>query len=381
MSYLKRTIEPLLTQYLCSFRVVGITGPRQSGKTTLLQHALPDYRYVSMDDLQYSSFFYEDPVGFMETYNDQVIFDEVHYTPELFRYIKLAVDKEPDNYGKFVLTSSSQFSYLKSITESLAGRIGLLSLLPLELNELPTPYTANTIIRGNYPELVLHPIINKNHWYSSYVETYIHKDVQQLSNIGQLHDFRRFMQLLAANTSQILDMKFFANQIGVTSPTIKHWISVLEASYVIFLLPSYHDNFGKRIVKRPKLYFYDTGLVSYLTGIQTEVHYSQGPMAGALFENYVVAELLKYQKHHQTHHSLYYLRTSNQEEIDVIIDRTQYRELVEIKKTSTFKPAHVNTIQKFLSGNDRGTLIYNGTSLPYKNNISICNIVEYFAIG
>ena len=380
MKYLNRNIEKTLSGYLKSFCIVGLTGPRQSGKTTLLKEYLKDYKYVSMDEFQNNEFFNQDPEGFCSKYDNKVIFDEVHIAPKLLTYLKNMVDNDRQNYGKFIITSSSQFTFLTHITESLAGRIGLCSLLPLQLSELPMEFNEQAIVRGSYPELVLHPAINRDHWYNSYLSTYLDKDVRQLSNIGNMHSFHRLISLLAARVGQILDMQKLSNQLGVSAPTIKHWISILEASYVIFLLQPYYNNLGKRITKKPKIYFYDTGLVCFLTGIETSRQLNQGPLGGEIFENYVIAEILKKNIHSQSHKDLYFFRTNNIDEIDLIIDNKQYLELIEIKKTATFVPNHIKHIKKYLDKNDKGWLIYKGKHLSYSKQINALNFIEYLSI-
>ena len=297
MKYKKRQAEKTLKEYLKAFPVVGVTGPRQSGKSTLLQHLLKDYEYVTFDDVRKVQMFEEDPIGFMDRYNKKVIFDEVQLVPEIFSSIKLLVDKDRHNYGNFVLTGSSQFAFLKSASESLAGRIGLISLLPFQYIEVPKKLHKESIYQGSYPELVTRNYFKNDLWYASYVDTYLNKDLRTIANIGDIRDFRRLLQLLASQVGKTLDMTQYSNDLGVSVPTIKRWISVLEASYIAFLLPPYYNNLGKRIIKSPKVYFFDTGLVSYFTGIQTFKQYDQGPLAGGLFENYVVSEIYKNELH------------------------------------------------------------------------------------
>lgn len=377
MQYIERFVKPTLDRYLKSFPVVGLTGPRQSGKTTLLQHALPDYRYVTMDDVQYASFLESDPQAFFDLYNDKVIFDEVHYTPDIFRHVKVRVDQDRKSVGRYVLTSSSQFAYSQHVSESLAGRIGLLSLLPLQCKEMPAGFSKEVIIRGSYPELVNTPSLNRDDWYASYVATYLDKDVRLLSNIGNMNDFRRFIKLLAANIASIFNMQHYASEIGVSVPTIKRWVAILEASYMVFFLYPYHRHFGKRVVKSPKIYFYDTGLVCYLTGIETVAHYENGPMAGALFENYVIAEIMKREIHMQTHNQLYYLRTSNGQEVDLVIEQKQHTQFCEIKKSATFSPNFIKPLKSFVGEGDEGFLLYNGKMMQYSDVIQAMPFVDF----
>jgi predicted AAA+ superfamily ATPase len=378
MKYYKRELEKILYKYLQAFPAIGITGPRQSGKSTLLLHSLvDDYTYVTFDDPKAVADFNEDPEAFIDRHNNHVIFDEIQYVPEIFNYIKIAIDKDRHNYGKFILTSSSQFAFLKNVSESLAGRIGLLTLLPFQFREMPKRLLADSVFKGSYPELVDRKYTNNDFWYSAYFDTYLHKDVRSLSNIGDIRDFQRFIHLLAANAAQILNMNNYANAIGVAIPTIKRWLSILEASYIIFLLPPFYKNFGKRITKRPKIYFYDTGLISHLVGITDATQYEKGPMAGRIFENYIISEILKKETHAKTNAELFYLRSSNMLEIDLIIDRKQYKEMLEIKKTATFRPKMLQPIKEFMEANDKGYLLYNGKVYPYTKNIKIMNYKEY----
>lgn len=379
MNYIPRKIEAKISNYLKLFPVLGITGPRQSGKSTTITSVLPEYRYVTFDDARQRSFFYDDPEGFMKEYNNNVIFDEVQKIPEIFELIKISVDKDRNNYGKFILTGSSQFSLIKKITESLAGRIGLISMLPMQYSELPENCKEESIFRGGYPELVSRKYVGFDEWYSSYLSSYLEKDVRDLVNIGDLRDFQRLIELLAANVSQCLNMSNYAKDLGVTVQTVKRWISVLEASYIIFLLPPYFKNYGKRIIKSPKLYFYDSGLVSYLTGISNKDLFKNGPMKGSLYENYIVSEVIKKDNINDKHNVVYFFRTSSHEEIDLIIDRKVNKELIEIKHTSSFKPKMMETISKYLEDDDVGYLLYNGDEFPYKSNIKIINYSQYLS--
>src|SRR3990167_3194551 len=363
MKYIQRVIEQLVHQYTQAFPVLGITGPRQSGKSTLIKHLFRDYRYVTFDDYRMREFIEQNPIGFMKTYHSRIIFDEAQKCPELFNLIKIAVDNDRYNYGKFILTGSSQFALLKQISESLAGRIGLLSLLPLQLSEIPTKLQTQSIYKGGYPELVSRDYVLNDAWFDAYLETYLSKDLREIKDIGNLRDFRRLLSLLAANTSQTLNMSHFANDLGVSVPTIKTWISILEASYIIFLLPPYYKNYGKRISKSPKIYFYDTGLAAFLTAINTEEQYLKGPMLGPLFENYVITEILKKEKHTGGHAELYYYRTSNGVEIDLIVDKKQSRDLIEIKHTDSFSQRMLTPMQTIQQQNDRCYVVYNGDML------------------
>lgn len=372
MKYIPRIIENKFLEYLTIFPVIGLSGPRQSGKSTLIKHLLSNkYQYITFDDPTNVRLFIEDPEGFINNYSNKVIFDEAQKVPDLFNYIKIAVDEDRQNYGKFVITGSSQFSLFGKISESLAGRIGLLTLLPFQYSELPEIYRECAIYKGQYPELCIQQYLHTEAWYSSYVNTYLEKDVRSILNIGDLRDFSRLLHLLAIQTSQPLNMNSLATAISVSASTIKRWISVLEASFIVFLLSPYYENFGKRITKSPKLYFYDTGLVSYLTGIETEKQYSQGPMAGSLFENYVISNIFKNIQHKKLNQQLYYYRTGHGVEIDLIVDQKQVKHFIEIKKSCTFTPnmtTHLQTIAHTnKNNNDFYSVLYTGKERKYKN--------------
>ncbi len=377
MKYKKRQLEPLLREYLASFPVVALTGPRQSGKSTLLRHLLgKEYRYINFDSLVLREQFYADPEGFMATYSDKVIFDEAQLVPELFSYIKIAVDEDRQSYGKFVLSGSSQFHLLQNITESLAGRIGMLDLLPFQLSEVPQRLRKQMVLKGGYPELVTRDYKNTEIWYDSYITTYLERDVRQLARVSDLHDFQRFINLLAANVATILDMQRFATDIGVSIPTIKRWLSFLEASYIIFLLPPYFSNLGKRITKRPKLYFWDSGLVCHLVGMETEKQLANNVMSGAIFENHVMSEIFKKEKHAGSHANFYYYRTSNNVEIDLIVDRKHSKELIEIKFSQTAAPKMYRALSDLQQKDATSYLLYCGKAVPHQA-IKIMNYQDY----
>ncbi len=378
MQYIQRVAENTLRRYLQTFPVVGLTGPRQSGKSTLLKHTLPDYTYVTFDDPKNILFFTEDPEGFLAQYQKNIIFDEVQFVPDIFNRIKIKVDQNRSHYGQFVLTGSSQFKLLQHATESLAGRMGLMSLLPLQFSELPEEARVPSIFRGAYPELVLRHYHEESLWYGSYIETYLNKDVRTLTNMGDMRDFRRFLQLLAAQATQLLDMSAYARDIGISVPTVKRWISILEASYIIFTVSPFYKNFGKRITKRPKIYFYDTGLISYFTGITSFEQFEQGPLAGSLFENYVVSEILKKEIHVASQADLYYFRTQDKAEIDLIVDRKTSKDFIEIKKTMTFMPKMVRALQQYTEKTARRMILYRGEKYQYQD-IDVLPYQEYLA--
>jgi len=296
----------------------------------------------------------------MGVHSDRVIFDEVQRVPEIFSSVKLIVDNERQRYGRFILTGSSQFAFMKRVSESLAGRISLLTLLPFQFSEIPLRLREQSLYEGGYPELVTRNYRGSFDWYTSYLDTYLTRDVRDLREIGDIRDFRRFVQMLASRVAQILNMSEIAREIGISVVTVKKWISVLEASYILFLLPPFYKNLGKRIIKSPKIYFYDTGLVSYLTGIRTKELYEKGPLYGALFENYVIGEVYKKELHARSGADLFYFRESNGNEIDLIIDRKSEREFVEIKASHTYRPEMARALVQFKHPSEHGYIVYKG---------------------
>lgn len=378
--YLHRNIEQQLLEYLKIFPAIGLTGPRQSGKSTLLKEFLPDYKYVSFDDARIRQFYYHDPQGFLSDYKENVIFDEVQKVPEIFESIKILVDKNRHLYGRFILTGSSQFTLIKKITESLAGRIGLLSLLPFQFNEIPTDNQNASIWRGAYPEMVVRNYSGFEAWFSSYITTYIERDVRDLLQVGDLRDFHRFIELLAANCAQVINMSSLARDIGVTVQTIKRWLSVLEASYIIFLLPPCFNNYGKRIIKSPKLYFWDTGLVSFITGVNSTKLFEKGPMAGAIFENFIVADIYKNILHNAKNKELYFLKTSHGQEVDLIVDNKTHLELIEIKLSATANPKMSSTIKAYGDSIDQRYVIYRGDNFKI-GDTEFINYAKYLGFN
>lgn len=380
MPYIHRNLEKSVLQYLKIFPVVGITGPRQSGKSTMLKKILGHtFTYVTFDDLNNVDRFHSDPRQFMRIYSDKVIFDEVQRVPEIFSYVKLVVDNDRQSYGKFVLTGSSQFAFMKRVSESLAGRIGLLTLLPFQYLEIPASLREDSIYLGGYPELVNRGYGGSFDWYTSYLDTYLTRDVRDLREIGDIRDFRRFIQMLASRVAQIINMSELGRDIGVSVPTVKKWISVLEASYILFLLPPFYNNLGKRIVKSPKLYFFDSGLVSYLTGVRNETLFKRGPLYGPLFENYVVSEILKKHLHARSHAELFYYRTSNGVEVDLIIDKKTEKEFFEIKTSETFRTEMTREIVRIKKEEERGFLLYRGKEIDSTPDLRIMNYGKYLA--
>ena len=362
-----RDATTTLLQLAKGYPILAITGPRQSGKTTLAQAVFPKKPYVSLEDPDQREFANTDPRGFLARYPDGAILDEVQKCPDLFSYLQTHVDLD-GRVGLFVLTGSQQFGLLSGISQSLAGRVGLIQLLPFSLSELiaagSSPDRLEEILfQGSYP-----PIYDKEltpgNWYSNYVMTYVERDVRQIVNVRDLNTFQRFVRMCAARTGQLLNLSSLANDCGITHNTEKAWLSVLEASYIIFLLHPHHRNFNKRLVKAPKIYFFDTGLAAWLSGIQNSEQIAVHPMRGPLFETWVVSELLKGRFNRGLTSNIYFWRDSTGNEIDVLVENGDKLIPVEIKSGQTVTRDYFKGLNKWLSiggsASGIGRLIYGG---------------------
>ncbi|WP_160295221.1 ATP-binding protein [Geobacter sp. OR-1] len=356
MTYIQRDIENRLERLLASSPCVAVTGPRQAGKSTLLRHCLPDYRYRSLDDPFYREQALADPHLFLDDLGERAIIDEIQLAPGLLSYVKLRVDERRDVKGRFVFTGSQQFGLIKNLSDSLAGRIALLELLPFSIAEkrrflaLPNAIDLFTdaALNGCYPELVVDQSVDRQAWYASYLQTYLERDIRTIYNIGDLRDFQRFVRLLAARCGQQLNMSDFSRDLGISVPTIKSWLLILEASRVVYLLPPYFTNLGKRITKAPKIYFLDIGLACHLAGVRDETHLFNGPMAGHLFENFCVQETVKFFLGRGEQPPLYYIRTGSGLEVDLLIEPSAGMLIpVEIKLTKTPSPNMARTLTTF----------------------------------
>ncbi len=351
MLYVSRALASTLGEALEQFPSVLVTGPRQSGKTTfLLQQFGAGTRYVSLDDPLERSFAAADPNAFLDRFPDQrVILDEIQYAPELLSYLKVRIDRDRQRHGRWLLTGSQQFQLMANVGESLAGRIALLDLLPFSLLELPAAgkrTLASLLWTGSYPEPALQPE-KRDLWISSYIQTYVERDVRQLLKVQDLRTFEMVLGLCAARHGQELNMADLARSAGISQPTVKTWINLLEAAYVLRLLPPYFENFGKRIVKSPKLYFLDSALVSALTRQPAAEAALAGAMAGALFEGFVVSEAFKVFAIAGKRPDLFFWRSHGGLEVDLVLMLPTGLVPVEIKLTATPTLRHAEALGRF----------------------------------
>ena len=346
-----RQAAPVLQKLALGYPILAITGPRQAGKTTLVQTTFPDKRYLSLEDPDQRAFAEEDPRAFLARLPQGAILDEAQRCPALFSYLQTRVDAEK-KMGQFVLTGSQQFGLLSNITQTLAGRVGMVQLLPFSLQEMQRGELAihdldDLMWRGMYPT-VHDRQLAPEHWFANYLVTYVERDVRQLIEVQNLSLFQRFIKLCAARCGQLLNLSSLASDCGVSHKTVNAWISVLEASYVVFLLQPHHQNFGKRLVKTPKLYFVDTGLAAYLLGIRDPQHLSIHSARGALFENFVISELLKRRYHQGLPSNLFFWRNNAGDEVDLLIEKGDQLVPVEIKSGQTFTSDFLAGLQKWM---------------------------------
>jgi len=376
--FIQRQIAPVIKAQQSKFPVLAITGPRQSGKTTLLKEIFSDYQYVSLENPNTRSFALDDPIGFLNQYDQKVIFDEVQRVPALFSYIQGRVD-EFKMMGQYILSGSQNFHLLNSITQTLAGRVALFKLLPLDFTELKQPgLLANSYIqaglKGFYPA-IFDRDIDPAVFYANYIQTYIEKDVTELMNIRDLKLFRTFLSLCAGRGGQLLNFSALANECDISHNTAIAWLSILESSYIVFFLQPYHQNFNKRLIKSPKLYFYDTGLLTHLLGMRTAEELRENRLKGHIFENMVMAEYQKQNHHLYLHQDYYFWQDSNAHEVDLLMKKGQDFSIFEIKATQTISTALFKEMDRFeevaAPAKVNKTLIYGGTENEKRTRYNI----------
>lgn len=345
------------------FKAVAIIGPRQSGKTTLSRVCFPEKPYVSLENPDHRQFANEDPKGFLQSYPNGAILDEIQRVPEMLSWLQQRLDEET-RPGTFILTGSNNFLLLEKITQSLAGRVAYLDLLPfsqLELVHETPPNLNEQIFRGGYPPIQAHNI-PPNDWFPAYVRTYVERDVRQIKNLQNLLAFEKMLSLCAGRIGQLINYSNLSNEIGIDVKTVQSWLGILQASYIIYLLPPYFQNFNKRVVKTPKLYFYDTGLACYLLRIHSSQNLFTHPLRGALFENFIIQELLKNRFNYGQKSDLYFWRDRTGNEVDVIIDRGISALPIEIKSGQTIHASFFKGLRYWqkLTGNQEGLIYYGG---------------------
>ena len=339
MLLINRTIVQQIELIKDKYPIIAVTGPRQSGKTTMLKNTFKNYKYVSLEDPDIREFAERDPRGFLNQFSEQVIFDEIQRVPHLFSYLQNIVDNS-GKMAQFIISGSQNFHLMQSITQSLAGRVAIFRLFPFDLNELKEANlilddSSDQIIKGFYPAIYSRNISPLD-YYPNYIDTYVKRDVSELIAIHNMSLFQRFLSLCATRAGQLLNLNNLAKECGISQPTAKSWLSALENSYIIFLLSPFHKNFSKRITKTPKLYFYDSGLLSFLLKINDSEQLINQSVRGALFENMIVSEYFKQIYHNNMRQTdLWLWRDSAGDEVDLIKQTPDKTEIIEIKSTLT----------------------------------------------
>lgn len=377
--YIHRNIEKEIEQAAQYFSVISVTGPRQSGKSTLLKHLFPEYKKYSLKDVHVREFAMNDPVAFLNQTQEGTFIDEVQKAPALLEYIQGIVDEHPER--KFLLSGSSNFELLHDLSESLSGRAGVFELLPMSLGEtteiVADKATNQVLFDGFYPAVMAGKNTGR-YFYPSYVKTYLEKDVRDLLNIKDQMQFLKFMKLCAARIGSMFNASELGAELGVDGKTITHWLSVLQASYLVMLLPPYYENVSKRLVKTPKLYFVDPGLACYLLDIESPKQLERDKMRGAIFENMVVMECLKHRYNQGREGGVFFYRDSNQKEVDVLLKQEGEITALEVKSAMTYNTSFEDTIKKLpiwlQTPVAKRAIVYNG---DFENTAGEIGLINY----
>lgn len=369
-SFIERSLASTLLEVLGEYPAVMLIGPRQAGKTTLLLHHLGEaFHYVSLDDLEVRRLAVSDPRAFLAMHPEPVIFDEIQHAPDLLSYIKLRIDAKRHKCGRYVLSGSQNLLLAESVSESLAGRVAVLRLLSLSRREIegdphsglpwqrdrradPVPRSSfgelwRDLLVGGYPQLVAKPSLDASRWHSNYATTYLERDVRTLRHVGNLMQFQAFVEAVAARSGQLFNAADVSRDLGIAVSTVRAWLSVLEATFQVFIVRPYFENVGKRLVKVPKVYFTDTGTLGFSVGLKDPDHAAKGPMGGAILETAVLAELMKTLESDGTRARVYFWRTQSGEEVDFVVQTNGQLVPIEVKKSSTPTPRMGTAIRTF----------------------------------
>ncbi len=351
-TYRQREIEAVIKKAVVDFPIVLITGARQTGKSTLLRQIFPEYNYITLDHPSVRVFAKRDPEMFLESQKMPLVIDEIQYAPELLPFLKIEADKDRSVKGRFILTGSQFFPLMSGVTESLAGRVSVNNLYPFSFEEaygvkkeISAVELFEKLFQGFYPEPSVHGVDIQN-FYASYLNTYLERDIRQLLSVHDISSFQSFIELLAARAGSLLNQSEIARESGTSVPTVKRWLSLLESTEIIYLLRPYHRNISKRVVKTPKLYFSDTGLLAHILRYPTPETLLSGPMSGHLFENFIVMEILKQRSNRNLNFEIYFYRDSNGQETDIVLDQGIRQHLLEIKLGKNINPSDVNKLER-----------------------------------
>ena len=386
MTMIRRELEDTLRQEATLYPVITLLGPRQSGKTTLVRKCFPNYAYVNLEDRQSREIALNDERKFFSLYPPPVIIDEIQRVPTLTSYVQVLVDANRDRMGAFILTGSQQPKLAEAVSQSLAGRTSVLSLMPFTVHELTKsaicPTTDELLLRGFMPDVHVRNVPPSS-YYRNYFQTYVERDLRQLVNIKHINLFERFMTLLAGRVGQIVNLASLAGETGVSATTLNEWISILKAAFLVFKLPPYFSNVSKRVVKSPKIYFTDVGLAAWLIGLNSPEQVARDPLRGQLFENMVVSDIRKQIFNCGGNGQLSFLRTEKGFEIDLMISRGTTVQPIEIKSAMTYHDSLASNLRKYAKKNNAAIcpyLIYDGDiSIPLfgGNDVGACNFRSF----